>query len=134
MRRQTLTRSAIVGIAATLADLATLTILVSILGLRPEAANLPALLVGVLTQFVGNKYYAFANGACDARSLARQGTRFILVEAGALILNAIAFHFIVALTPVPYPIARLIGSSLVYFAYSYPLWGRIFSSAGGLSS
>ncbi len=129
----TLGKSALVGVAATLADLAMLAILVQVAHFRPEAANLPALFVGVAVQFFGNKYFAFKNGARDPRSLAAQGGRFVVVEAGALILNAILFHFIVALTPIPYPLARLIGSSLVYFAYSYPLWGRIFA-AGGLSS
>ncbi len=51
---------------------------------------------------------------------------FPLVEAGALGLNALAFHLLVVLAAVPYLVARVLGSAAVYFVYSYPLWGLIF--------
>ena len=118
-------RSAAVGVAATLVDLIVLGVLVQGLGLPPSAANLPGLLLGAATQFAGNKLYAFRDRA-RGRALALQGGLFALVEAGALLLNAAAFHLLGTLTPAPWLWARLLGSSLVYFGFSQPLWARIF--------
>lgn len=128
MGKPVLTRSALVGVVATAIDLATLALLIDVLGVAPVAANIPALIVGVAAQFVGNKYYAFND---RSRDLARQGARFLAVEMGALALNALTFHLVVTLTPAAPLAARLVSSSLVYFGFSYPLWGRIF--VGGRS-
>jgi putative flippase GtrA len=121
--KETLPRSLLVGAAATVCDLAALAVLVHVAGLPPTVANVPALLGGVAVQFAGNKWFAFRD---RSRDLARQGALFAAVEAGALLLSALAFHLLVTLTPAPYPLARAIGSALVYLFYSYPLWGRIF--------
>jgi putative flippase GtrA len=120
---QTLLRSAAVGAAATVVDLTLLAFLVSGLGLSPLAANVPSLLGGVLAQFFGNKYLAFQDHRPE---LLRQGLLFGLVEVGALSLNAAGFHLLVSATAVGYLPARLLVSALVYFAFSYPLWRRIF--------
>ena len=122
----TLAKSALVGVVATLVDLVALFVVVELLGLPPVVANIPALALGLAVQFFGNKHYAFED---DSRDLLRQGGQFALVEIGAFALNAIAYHLLVTLTPVGYLAARLIGSALVYFAYSFPLWGRIFRPA-----
>jgi putative flippase GtrA len=123
-----LLRSAGVGAMATLVDLSALQLLVHALSFTPAQANLPALLLGVATQFFGSKLFAFKSPAHGAR-LAVQGGRFLLVEAGAIALNALAFALLIRLTPLPLVVARIAGSSLVYFAYSYPLWDRIFAAA-----
>ena len=123
---ETLLRSAGVGVAATVADLVALVLLVQLAGLPPAAANVPALLAGVAVQFLGNKLFAFRDHRND---WARQGALFAVVEAGALALNALAFHVLVTATPVPYALARVISSSAVYFGFSYPLWGKIFRRA-----
>jgi putative flippase GtrA len=125
MARPTFVLSALVGAAATVVDLVTLWVLVEVVGLSPAIANVPALVLGVGAQFAGNKYLAFGDRSKD---LLRQGGLFALVEAGALVLNALLFHALVSWSPLPYLAARLASSSLVYFAYSYPLWGRIFST------
>jgi putative flippase GtrA len=120
----TLAKSGAVGAVATIADLAALALLVQVAGLRPEAANVPALLVGLAVQFVGNKLWAFGDRSTDR--LLRQGTLFLAVEAGALALNAAVFHLLVTSTTVPYPVARVAGQALVYFGFSYPIWTRLF--------
>lgn len=120
----TLGRSALVGLAATAADMLALVVLVQVLGLPPTVANVPALLAGVAVQFFGNKHFAFRD---PSRDHVRQGALFAVVEAGALLLNALAFHVLVQ--ALPYPVARAVGSALVYFVYSYPLWGRIFGGS-----
>ena len=85
----TLTRSLLVGGAATAFDLLALLLLVRVLGWAPVAANLPALLLGLTLQFVGNKLWVFRD---RSRALVRQGSLFALVEAGTLVLNAALFH------------------------------------------
>jgi putative flippase GtrA len=119
----TFSRSAVIGFFATAADLGSLVLLVQLLGLPPVAANVPALLAGVAVQFLGNKLFAFRD---RSRDYLRQGALFALIEVGALLLNALAFHVFVVATPVPYWLARVTTSSLVYVGYSYPLWGRVF--------
>ena len=120
--RQTWLRSALVGVAATLADLVALAVLVDIVGLHPQAANVPALAAGVLVQFLGNKLIAFRD---RSPAWLAQGAQFAVVEAGAFALNALLFAALVA--ALPYLAARLVGSALVYALYSYPLWRRIFA-------
>jgi putative flippase GtrA len=121
-----LLRSALVGLAATAADVLTLASLVDGLRIAPQVANVPGLLVGVVVQFVGNKRFAFRD-----RSPVRlaQVANFTLVETGTLALNAFAFHWLVAVTPVPYVLARLAGSAAVFLAFSYPLWQRVFAAS-----
>jgi len=119
----TLGRSAIIGVAATVTDLASLYLLVDVLGLSPVMANVPALLVGLLVQFFGNKYFAFED---HSKQLVKQGMLFGLVEIGALAFNAGAFHALIHMTALPYLAVRVIASALVYFLFSYPLWRLIF--------
>jgi putative flippase GtrA len=123
VRLLTFSRSAIVGAVATAADLLALFLLVQVLAVPATMANVPALFAGVAVQFFGNKHFAFRDRSPD---LLRQGALFAVVEAGALLLNALAFHALVTSTPVPYWAARLVGSCFVYVAYSFPLWGLVF--------
>jgi putative flippase GtrA len=123
-RFATLLRSGAVGIAATLVDLATLTLLVELVGLPPAWANVPGLVAGVAVQFFGNKLFAFRD---RSRAYLRQGTLFLLVEVGSFALNALAFHGLAVLLSVPYLLARLLATAAVYFGFSYPLWRRIFT-------
>jgi putative flippase GtrA len=127
-----LVRSLGVGALATVVDLVALWLLVEVAGLAPWLANVPALGAGLLVQFAGNKYLAFGD---RSRALLRQGSQFALVEVGALGLNALGFHLAVTLLACPYLLARLSCSAVVYVAYSFPLWGRIFThrSPNGLS-
>jgi len=122
----TFLRSTGVGLAASLLDLAALGALVQWFKLKPSAANIPALVVGLIAQFAGNKLFAFGDRS-SGKALAAQGGRFALVEAGALVLNALAFQLLISVTPAPYLFARVLASALVYFGYSYPFWGRIFN-------
>lgn len=123
--QSTLSRSAIVGVAATLADLATLAVL-DAFGVRPAWANVPALTLGIVIQFVGNKLWAFRDRNNDARALARQGGAFLAIEAVAFALNAILFHLLVVVAGFPTLLGRVLVSAAVYFGFSYPLWGRVF--------
>lgn len=121
--RHTLRRSAAVGLVATAADMALIAILVHGLAVAPAIANVPALSVGLLIQFWGNKRYAFRD---TSPTSTRQASAFLAVEVVAFILNAVLFHVLavgLAMTPL---LARALASALVYFAFSYRLWQRIF--------
>jgi len=117
-----LARSSLVGLVATAVDLGALAVLVHFL-VPPTVANVPALVAGVAVQFFGNKHFAFRD---RSRAYLRQGAQFALVEAGALLLNAVGFHLLVTLTPTPWWLARAFASALVYLGFSYPLWARVF--------
>ncbi len=119
----TFIRSALVGVVATAADLGTLWLLIRGLGVPPVGANVPALLVGVTVQYLGNKYVAFRD---MSRDHLRQGSRFLLVEAGTFLLNSAGFHVLVTQTALPFYAARLVVALAVYSGFSFPLWARIF--------
>lgn len=108
---------------ATIVDVFLLLCLVELGGVAPALANVPALLGGLAVQFVGNKYWAFDD---QSESLLRQGAAFAVIEVGAVALNAAGFHLLIAATTVPYPLARLLTSALVYGLFSYPLWHLVF--------
>ena len=69
---------------ASLADLATLSALVSFGGVSPRVASVPALLLGNIVMFFAQKHFAFRS-----RGRARgEAARFILVQLGGFALNA----------------------------------------------
>jgi putative flippase GtrA len=125
---KTLARSALVGIVATGADVVTLLVLVGLVGFAPVQANVPALLLGVAVQYAGNKYFAFED---HSRDHLRQGALFALVEIGTLALNAAGFHLLVTMTPMPYPLVRVVVTLTVYLGFSFPLWRRVFRPSPG---
>jgi len=118
-----LIRGAGVGVAATVVDLVVLAVLVELVGLAPTVANVPALIAGAAVQFVGCRHLVFR---ASAGSLARQLVGFAVTEAGTLVLNGVAFHLLVTLSPVPYALARPFGTFLVFVGFSYPLWRLVF--------
>lgn len=119
----TLAKSAIVGVVASLVDLVVLGLSVEVFGVAKSVANIPALTLGLLVQFLGNKLYAFDDRSKD---LARQGSLFLLIEAGAFGLNAGLFHLLGVVAGWPWWLARALASGAVYFGFSYPLWGYVF--------
>ena len=123
MIRSATSRSVLIGVFATCVDLLMLLLLVSALGVPPVHANVPALVAGLVVQFVGNKYWAFRD---PSPALARQLAWFSLVEVVALALNAAIFHGLVAGLGAPPLIARGVGSAAVYVGFSLPWWRRIF--------
>jgi putative flippase GtrA len=120
----TFIKSTLAGGAATLLDLAVLAALRA-LGVPVRLASIPALLAGGLLNFVGNRSYAFgAKG-----NLARHITLFVGVEVGTLLLNGLIFDAAVRALPLAashYLLTRLVVSNVVFMAFSYPLWQRVF--------
>src|SRR6185437_7528150 len=88
----TFARSALTGGLATLVDLGVIAFAVGVLGVSPAVANVPALLLGAVVQFFGNRCFAF-----KARSgaLGRQAGLFVLTEAVTMALNGALYHVVV---------------------------------------
>jgi putative flippase GtrA len=111
---------------ATLADLGVLTGLVSLGGVSPRAASIPALIVGGIVAFVTQKYFAFQ--AAGGR-VVRQMAQFAIVQVGSTVLTGVlydlALRFVPRLTPY-YVIVRLVTSNLVWLGFSFPLWHWVF--------
>ncbi len=112
-----------VGGLATIVDLVALTLLVEAIGLSADQANVPALLAGAAVQFVGCRHLVFR--ASDGQ-LSRQLLGFAGVEIATLALNGLLFHALLVLTPLPYPVVRLVGTFLVYVSFSFPMWHMVF--------
>jgi len=123
----TLLRAGVAGLAATAADLATLTVLVSVLHVDARLASLPALLVGGVANFVGNRYFAFrAKGG----HVGKQAAGYTAVEIVALTLNGLLYDTALRLLPgarAAYWLVRLATSHAVFLGWSYPLWRRVFA-------
>jgi len=121
-----LLRAGIAGLAATGSDLATLAFFVSVLHVDPRLASLPALLVGGVVNFLGNRHFAFQ--ARDGH-LGKQAVGYTAVEVVALALNGLLYDTVLRTVPGAahaYWLVRLATSHLVFLAWSYPLWRLVF--------
>ena len=120
-------RALLAGGAATIADVGVLALLVSVVGLSPRMASVPALIVGGVVNFLGNRHFAFR---AAAGSLARQAGLYAIVEVAALAANGVLFDVVMRLLPPglawAYVPVRLVTSHLVFLAWSYPLWRLVF--------
>jgi putative flippase GtrA len=120
-------RSAIAGGAATLSDLVVLTFCVAVLHMSPRIASLPALLVGGVVNFYGNRHFAFR---ASSGALTRQATLYAITEAIALALNGVLFDAAMrafAPTGVFVMVARLVTQNAVFVLWSYPVWRKVFA-------
>jgi putative flippase GtrA len=121
-----LLRAGIAGIAATAADLLTLTLLVSVAHVHARAASIPALVVGGIVNFLGNRHYAFR---ARAGNVGKQAVGYTAVELVALALNGLLYDTVLRALPAAvnvYWLVRLCTSNAVFLGWSYPLWQRVF--------
>ncbi len=126
-------RSAIAGGVATLADLAVIAFVVGVLGLPAAVANVPAALLGAVVQFFGNRRFAFRSTG-DVR---REAALFAATEAVTLALNVALYHLVVThvrLGAAGAVVARAVLTNLVFVAWSYPAWKRVFVPPAAPSS
>jgi putative flippase GtrA len=127
-RLLTLLRAGIAGIAATASDLAMLAVLVSVFHVDARLANVPALLVGGVVNFLGNRYFAFRAHQGHA---GKQAAGYTAVEIIALALNGLLYDTALRLLPgarAAYWLVRLATSHAVFLGWSYPLWRRVFAA------
>ena len=126
---RTLLRSTLAGGAATLADLVVLFLGVTLFGLSARVASLPALLAGGVVNFFGNRHFAFR---ATSGSLKRQAILYAITEAVALALNGLLFDGAVRLihpSTTGAMLLRLVTTNVVFVAFSYPVWRRVFRPA-----
>jgi putative flippase GtrA len=119
-------RSAGAGALASVVDLVTLTALVSWAGLSPRAASVPALVVGAIVMFFGQKHWAFRS---QPGRTGREAALFALVQIGGLALTAILYELVMRTVPGVtryYVAARLVTTNVVWVGYSFPLWHLVF--------
>jgi putative flippase GtrA len=121
-----LIRSAGAGGVATLVDLGSLTILVSLLGVAPRSASVPALVLGSVAMFFLQKRFAFrARGGNVTRELAL----FAVVQIVGLGLTALLYDQLLAHSPLAtrwYVAARLVVTNVVWLGFSFPAWHWVF--------
>ena len=126
-----LARSAGAGAVATVVDLASITILVELLHVSKRAANVPALTLGAITMFVGQKYFAF-RAAGDVK---KEIAFFAAVQVGGFVLNAFFFDLAMrssALAAQYYLITRMAVGNVVWLGYSFPMWHLVFKPRDAL--
>jgi putative flippase GtrA len=128
-RLATLARSMVATGAATITDLATLTLLVSVAHVAPRVASVPALLCAGVVSFIANRRFAFR--VRGAENVQRQALAFAAVQLTTIALNALAFDLAMqALGPTPfYWAVRLVVSNVIYLAWSFPMLSRVFQKA-----
>jgi putative flippase GtrA len=124
-----LVRSGAAGVLATAADLGTLTMLVSIVGISALKASVPALIAGSIVMFIGHKYFVF--GAHAASTLWRETLLFTIIQIGGIALSAWLFQVLLGVSPrlLPfYVVVRLAANNIVWLLYYFPLWHFVFKS------
>jgi putative flippase GtrA len=125
-RAKSVLRSGLAGLAATGADLGTLSLLVAVAHWQARAANVPALLVGGVVNFIGNRIYAFHARGGNA---AAQVVGYTAVEGVALGLNGLLYDAVLRWVPETaayFWLVRLVTTNVVFVLWSYPLWQRVF--------
>jgi putative flippase GtrA len=125
-----LLRSAGAGGVATLVDLASLTAMVSLLHLSPRAASVPALTLGSIAMFFGQKHFVFRSRARGGR-VAREVVLFAIVQLVGLALNAVLYDGLLRASPLAthwYVAARLLTTNVVWLGFSFPTWHYVFRS------
>jgi putative flippase GtrA len=120
-----LAKSMLAGGAATVVDLGALALMVSVLGIAPRVASIPALALAGTVSFAGNRHFAFRAAGGDP---ARQAKLFVLVHLATLALNAMLFDLAMRGLGehVPYWALRMVVSNVVYLSWSFPMFRRVF--------
>lgn len=113
----TFLRANISSLIATAVDYIILIISYKLFHIGLESATILGVVLGGLTFFLLAHGWVFD---ASGRSIRSEGIRFFFVWSGSLILNVIS-TIIIAKLPIPYYIARVLGSILVFIFWNYPL-------------
>jgi putative flippase GtrA len=127
-------RSGIAGGLATVVDLAMLTGLVSLGGVSPRVASIPALIAGGIAAFIAQKLYAFR---APGGRVVQQAAQFVVVQVGSVLLTGLLFDRVVrwgSAFASHYVIVRLGTSNIVWLGFSFPLWHFVFRRPAGAAA
>jgi putative flippase GtrA len=124
-----LVRSGAAGVLATVTDLGVLWGLVALAGMTPVRAGVPALVLGSIVMFLGQKYFVF--GARAAKTLWRETVLYAAVQVVGIVLTSWLFKVFLGFSPrlePYYVLVRMVVNNLVWMFYFFPLWHFVFKS------
>ncbi len=124
MQKRQLLTSGMGGIAATAVDVGALVLQVHHGTPVPLAAFLAATL-GACVWFTFNKYVAFRDRAAVT---AAQLGRFAIVAVATALLMAFAMELVAVKLRVPYVLAKVVCSALIFVGWTYPAQRRLVFS------
>jgi putative flippase GtrA len=110
------------SILATTVDVVALIALVELAGVHVTVAAFLAAVCGGVTNFLVNKYWAFADNApLDVR----QVSLYVLVSLANAMFVAASLHVFAVLIGVPYLMAKAAAAALVFLLWSYPAQAKL---------
>jgi putative flippase GtrA len=115
-------RVSVSGMVATAVDVVALILLVELFRSHVTIAAFLAAALGGVTNFLINKYWAFAD---DAPLELRQITIYALVSLVTAAFTAAAIHILAVLIGIPYLFAKAVAAALVFLLWTYPAQARL---------
>lgn len=111
-------KSVVTSLFTTALDYATLVGLVELLHVHVALATFLGTVVGSLSNFTINKYWAFGAGR---HPVGPQIPRFLVVQAGSSAWNTVVVWVLYAPLGIPYPIGKLVAAAAVFLGWNFPL-------------
>lgn len=124
----TFLRSTLTSLFTTALDFAVLTTAVEVFGVNYVLATWFGTIVGSLSNFTINKYWAFRGSPV---SLPSQLIRFVLVQAGASALHTVGVWVLTRFGGLPYQVSKLIIAVAVALGWNYPMNRKLVFATGG---
>jgi putative flippase GtrA len=116
--RTSLSRSALTSVFTTALDFGVLVALVQLFGVNYVVATFVGTLVGFLSNFSINRYWAFE---ATSGKLHWQFVRVLPVQAGSTGLQTLGVWVFTDFIGLHYWVAKIVVSTLVYLGWNYPL-------------
>lgn len=116
--KRTFSRATVTSLAATVVDFSTLYCLVEFAGLYYVWATALGALLGAVTNFTLNKYWAFEH---KEGKLAVQGMRYAVVSGMSLVLNTSLVFCFTEFAHLRYLISKAVAALVVGWGWNYPL-------------
>lgn len=115
-------RVGVSSVVATAVDVGTLILLVEVVGCPVTLAAFLSACMGGVTNFLVNKFWAFADGApIDVR----QVTLYALVSLVNAAFVAACVHVLAVMMGMPYLWAKAIAAIVVFLVWSYPAQAKL---------
>jgi putative flippase GtrA len=107
------------GLASIVSGIVDLAVLIALVesGMSVPVAAFVAALCGAVAHFALSKYFAFRDGSPLAFG---QALRFAIVAVGAALFVALAMQLFAVRLQLPYVLAKVPSSVLVFVAWTYP--------------
>jgi putative flippase GtrA len=113
----------VAAFGATVLDFSVMIALVELAGVAPPLATLGAAVCGGVANFTLARAWAFRG--LHTGEATGQAARYAIVSLGGALLNAGALAAMLAVSLIPYLLARLVVSYSVSLGYTYPMHTRV---------